>query len=84
MKQLQAQVELLAAVVKVLVAKLPPEAATRVRAALEDALLEQTPVSEDIDAATARLVAVPLGPYGERSAIAASRSLKWMRRGLSS
>lgn len=61
-RQLQAQVDLLAAVVKVLVVELPSEARSRLRAALEDFLQEQAPLSEDVDVATARLTAVLLGP----------------------
>lgn len=62
LKQLQAQVELLAAVVNVLVAELPSEATLRVRSVLENFLQEQAPLSEDVDAAAARLTAVLLGP----------------------
>lgn len=61
-RELQAQVLLLAAVVRGVLAELPPEAALRVRTALEDALRAQAAVPEDVDAATARLAAVLVGP----------------------
>ena len=61
-RELQAQVYLLAAVVRGVLAELPAGAASRVRAALEDALLAQAPLSEDIDAATARLASALVGP----------------------
>jgi hypothetical protein len=61
LKQLQAQVELLTVVVKVLMAELPSEATSRVRAALEDHAQEHAPLSEDIDAATAGLVSALVG-----------------------
>ena len=75
-KQLQAQVELLAAVVKVLVAQLPSEATQGVRAALGDFLHERAPLSEDVDVATARLTAALLGPVAPvRAAVSPAPSL---------
>lgn len=62
LKQLQAQVELLTVVVKVLMAELPSEATSRARAALEDHFQQHVPLSEDIDAATAGLVSALVGP----------------------
>ncbi len=62
LKQLQAQVELLTVVVKVLMAELPSEATSSVRAALEAHVQEHAPLSEDIDAATAGLVSALVGP----------------------
>lgn len=62
LKLLQAQVELLTVVVKVLMAELPSEATSRARAALEHHFQEHVPLSEDIDAATARLASMLVGP----------------------
>lgn len=61
-RELQAQVLLLAAVVRGVITELPAGAASRVRMALEDALRAQAAVPENVDAATARLVSVLAGP----------------------
>lgn len=62
-RELQAQIQLLAAVVRCILAELPAESASSVCTALEDALIAQQPLSDDLDAATARLVLALVGPF---------------------